>query len=187
MIKKTFKILMTICIFSLSIHCICLWWDLWVEPNDVKWPREETYIQPDSDNTKIGDKVDIKSDNSIMIRLLQVFWLDTNAFDWDHKFLNYVRAILNMALWLLSMAALIMIIYTFYLMFFTDNDAWIKKAKWNLVGIFIALVIIWIAWLIVSFIFRWYQDNWKKNEDKISGNTTMNYELNDNNQIYLTI
>lgn len=112
------------------------------------------------DNTDIGNRVDIR-ENSIMNQLLEVFWLDSDALWWDHKFLNYAKAILNMALWLLSMIALIMTIYTFYMMFFTENEAWIKKAKWNLVGIFIALAIIGLARIIVSFIFRWYQSNWQ--------------------------
>ena len=105
----------------------------------------------------------------------------------EHKFLNYVKAILNVALGLLSMVALIMTIYTFYLMFFTENEAWSKKAKWNLVGIFIALAIIWLAWLIVSFIFRWYKEQRQdRNEEIEKWNITMiNYETD--NQIYLTV
>jgi RsiW-degrading membrane proteinase PrsW (M82 family) len=95
------------------------------------------------------------------------------------------------ALGLLSMVALIMTIYTFYLMFFTENEAWAKKAKWNLVGIFIALAIIGLSWLIVSFIFRWYQEQWqKRNEEIEKWNITMiNYEMDSNldNQIYLTV
>ncbi|MBQ5944859.1 hypothetical protein IJL65_00145 [bacterium] len=52
--------------------------------------------------------------------------IDKNS---DHKFLDYVKAILNIALGLVSMIALVMTIYTFYLMFFTDNEAGVKKAK----------------------------------------------------------
>jgi 4-amino-4-deoxy-L-arabinose transferase-like glycosyltransferase len=96
-----------------------------------------------------------------------------------------------MALGLISLIALIMTIYTFYLMFFTENEAWIKKAKWNLIGIFIALAIIWLAWLIVSFIFWRYQSNWKDNEQDIGTNTqwqtTMSRDKTNKNQIYLTI
>lgn len=112
--------------------------------------------------TNLYDDVDITNNNSIINRLLGVFGLDNEDTLWPtHKFINYARAILNMALWLLSLIALVMTIYTFYLMFFTENEAWIKKAKWNLVGIFIALAIIGLAWLIVSFIFRWYQNKWQ--------------------------
>lgn len=192
MTKKFLKSILTLSIITLPICWICFWkirdwWD-W-EDHTFDFPYAKEYTS--DPNTNLENEIDIDKkygEKSILTRLLKVFWLNTTAFDWDHKFLNYVRAILNMALWLLSMIALIMIIYTFYLMFFTENDAWVKKAKWNLVGIFIALVIIWLAWLIVSFIFRWYQKNWKENESKISGNeTSMNYEANNDNQIYLTI
>ena len=111
------------------------------------------------DDTSLWDCVHVE-DNSIMKWLLETFWLEGGAFEWEHKFLTYVRAILNLAISLISIIALIMTIYTFYLMFFTDNEAWIKKAKWNLVGIFIALAVIWLAWIIVSFIFWRYKENW---------------------------
>jgi hypothetical protein len=59
------------------------------------------------------------------------------------------------------------------------------------VGIFIALAIIGLAWLIVSFIFRWYGKQWQERRDEIeSWNiTTINYEIgnNLNNQLYLTV
>jgi len=112
------------------------------------------------DTTNLWDIVDLQ-DDSIINRLLWVFWLNDDALWWNHKFIVYVKGILNIALSLLSMIALIITIYTFYMMFFSDNDAWIKKAKERLVGIFIALAIIGLAWLIVSFIFRWYQSNWQ--------------------------
>ena len=135
----------------------------------------------DIESTEIWEHVNIRDDNSIIVQLLEVFWLEHGTErENDHKFLNYARAIINMALWLVALIALIMTIYTFYMMFFTDNDAWIKKAKWNMVGIFIALGILWLAWIIVSFIFWRYESNWKNPTDKVSINIT-------NNQIYFTV
>ena len=127
---------------------------------------------------------DIEGNDTIIIKLLRQFWLD-DSVDRDLKFIDYVRAILNMALWLLSMVALIMTIYTFYMMFFSENEAGIKKAKWNLIGICIALGIIWLAWLFVSFVFWRYEDRRKSNEPYIPEQTitcNVNYV---NNQIYL--
>ncbi len=147
-------------------------------------------------DTDLWNCISIKEDEkrwwneTIIRRLLGVFGLkkDTNN---DLKFIDYAKAIINMALGLISLIALIMTIYTFYLMFFTENEAWIKKAKWNLIGIFIALAIIWLAWLIVSFIFWRYQSNWKDNEQDIGTNTqwqtTMSRDKTNKNQIYLTI
>lgn len=100
----------------------------------------------------------VQQDTSILNKLYQVFWLDVvNKYPWAPKFLLYIKRIINLALWLLSFVCLIMLIYTFYMMFFTGNEEWTKKAKWNLIGIFIALAVIWLSRLIVSFIFRWYQ------------------------------
>lgn len=139
--------------------------------------------------TALWDRVDIKEhEDSIITRLLDIFNLDIIKSD-DHKFLNYVKAILNIALGLLSLVALIMTIYTFFLMFFTDNEAWAKKAKWNLVGIFIALAIIGLAWLIVSFIFWRYQTQWFEPNEKNLNMSFINYQIgnNLNNQVYLTV
>jgi len=164
----------------------CLWGflDIW-QNLDENFPIGTEY-QKDP-NANLGEQVTIKEEGSIINRLLKVFNLDRVSQGDDHKFLNYVKAILNVALWLLSMVALIMTIYTFYLMFFTENDAGIKKAKWNLVGIFIALAIVWLSWLIVSFIFWWYQSQWQNRQWEIQSNniTMANYESN--NQIYLTV
>ena len=181
-IKKL--ILISISLFSISI---CYWidgWNIW-EDSVYKFPFTHDIGTPTTD---IQDRVDInESNDSIMIRLLEVFWLNRDAFFWDHKFIYYLRAILNMALWLLSLIALIIVIYTFYTMFFSDSDKNIEKAKWNLVGIFIALGAIWLARLIVSFIFRWYQSNWKSKEHNIETGKVSIMNNIDNTPIYLTI
>ena len=153
-LRKYVLALSIIVLFS-GIQCFAIRWD---KNTGVDETAQFPYIngRDDGDNkSDLPEIVDIKDDNSIINRLLGVFWLSN--IEWDHKFISYVRGILNLALGLLSMIALIMTIYTVYMMFFTENDAWAKKAKWNLIGIFIALGIIWLSWLIVSCIFRWYQ------------------------------
>ena len=166
MIKKNLKKLLILFISSIPLYCVCFWIGNWQE--EFKFPYDNEYQKDPT--TELHNQVDIDKEygeKSILSKLLEVFWFNRDVFYWDHKFIYYVRAILNMALWLLSFIALITVIYTFYMMFFTENEAWIKKAKWNLVGIFIALAVIWLAWLIVSFIFWWYQKNWKANETEI--------------------
>lgn len=161
----------------------------WLERDDtMPYTSKETDFQNSKDKTNLWDNVSIKeSNNSIINRLLKEFWLGN--IDWDHKFLSYARAIINMALWLVAFIALIMTLYTFYTMFFSENETWIKKAKWNLIGIFIALAVLWLAWIIVSFIFRRYQSNWKDNEENILTKNViyLNYTDTIDNQIYLTI
>ena len=175
-----------IVIFS-GIQCFAaLYWDK-SSGIDGSSPYNNPYINDKNDKNNrsdLSELVDIKGDNSIINRLLGVFWLDN--IEWDHKFISYVRWILNIALSLLSMIALIMTIYTFYMMFFTENEAWAKKAKWNLIGIFIALAIIGLAWLIVSFIFRWYQTNWKARESNLGTHNITMVSSGLYNQFYLT-
>ena len=188
--NKIIKSVLTLSMVAVAWFSTCLWiWWGWENNPDTKFPYWTTYQK--NPKTEIWDDVDIKNKdgNSIITRLLDVFNLNIDR-ESDHKFLDYVRAILNVALGLLSMVALIMTIYTFYLMFFTENEAWAKKAKWNLVGIFIALAIIWLAWLIVSFIFRWYQKNWENNMDYIKEVSMVNHELKDNSlnsHVYLNV
>ena len=158
MFKKILKKSLAAAILSISIISISFgdyknyetnsklpYGENWENPNP-QWPIENPW-----------DLVD-RWENSIIIRLLEVFWLDSNT-DNDLKFIDYAKSIVNMALGLISIIALITSIYTFYMMFFTENEAWIKKAKWNMIGIFIALGIIWLAWIIVSFIFWRYKSN----------------------------
>lgn len=180
---KITKYLMIISSFLLIWSSICLWQ---YDNDDYAFPFQNS-TDNSQDSTKLWDHVDIKGDSSLINRLLVQFWLNTDVLTWDHKFINYTRAILNLALWLLSMIALVMTIYTFYMMFFSDNEAGIKKAKWNLIGIFIALAIIGVSRLIVSLIFRWYQSNWKEKENEIpTWNITMITEGISNNHFYLT-
>jgi len=195
---------------NITLSFIVLWWAFsfcfWLWNIQDHWDYgelESTFPWEDSDigrlscdwSTNLWDCTSVKEDKygwneTIIRRLLWVFGLDTST-ERDLKFIDYARAILNIALWLIAFIALIMTIYTFYMMLFSENEAWIKKAKESLVGIFIALGIIWLAWIIVSFIFWWYKSNWKAQEEKIwtlniDWEMTMIIEKSTNN-IYLTI
>ena len=140
------------------------------------------------DNTDLWNCTSIKEKNdTIIVRLLKLFGLDDSTKrEKDRKFIDYAKAILNMALWLIAFIALIMSIYTFYLMIFSENEAWIKKAKWNLVGIFIALCVIWLARSIVSLIFWRYQKNRKAKQEIIPSNNIISMDTTLNNNYNLS-
>lgn len=195
MIKNFFKYCFISSILVWVISSQCFWvrwnngesdWNYGKLDAEFTYKSESTEALTCTGNTDLWNCVSVKEDKqrddeTIIRRLLWVFWLDTSK-DKDLKFIDYARAILNMALGLLAFIALIMTIYTFYMMFFTDDEAWTKKAKQSLIGIFIALGIIWLAWIIVSFIFWWYQSNWKDKEDQIQGpNVSTIWEFYDNN------
>jgi len=198
MIKKIAKCTIISSIFALSLWSFCLWqlkwWSWYYGELEGRFPRDsaETNVLECEGSTDLGNCTSIKEDerwrwDTILRRLLRVFGLNTDKYN-DLKFKDYVMAILNMALWLVAFIALIMTIYTFYMLLFSDNEAWIKKAKWNLVGIFIALAIIWLAWLIVSFIFWRYEEYRKTKEDVIKdGKVAIVWDKIYDDQIYFTI
>lgn len=170
----------------------CFWqWDIYSLSADFPYQNDNVSNLQCDGNTDLWNCTSIKedewlsSDETIIRRLLWIFWLDTSKGK-DLKFIDYLRAIMNMALGLVAFIALIITIYTFYMMIFSENEDWIKKATWNMRWIFIALVIIWLAWLIVSFIFWRYQDNRKNKESELSENITM-INNDHNNQIYFSI
>ena len=175
------------------IQSFCLWQWIYYSLEDDFPYEHETVKSIECDSTDLWNCVSIKEDDrgtdkTLLRRLLWVFWLDTENHR-DLKFIDYATAIVNMALGLISFVALVMTIYTFYMIFFSDNEEWIKKAKQTLVGIFIALAIIWLVWVIVSFIFRRYQSNWKDKEEniKVEGIAMAWYSTSMDNQIYLNI
>ncbi len=195
MIKKFAKYWLLTFLSIWLISSSCFWiWGLWGDEPNVAFPyQNEDTDALECDSTNLWDCTSIKEDetkqvrDTIIRRLLKVFWLDTSHGK-DLKFIDYAKAIINMALWLVAFIALVMTIYTFYMVMFSGSEDWIKKAKWNLVGIFIALGIIWLAWLIVSFIFWRYQSNWQSQQEKIERwEITMSIEKHESNQIYLTI
>ena len=174
------------------IWSICLWklwtWDYWKLEENFPYESTKTSDLKCDSSTDLWNCTSVnEKEDTLIVRLLEVFWLDNDTSkDKDLKFIDYAKAILNMALGLISFITLIMTIYTFYMMIFSENEAWIKKAKWNLIGIFIALCVIWLAWSIVSVIFWRYQSQWKIREKSIEWNaanatTTMNNVINNQN------
>lgn len=111
-------------------------------------------------NTKSDDVLsmitgNVLQENGILFQLLGVFGFDATE-PWPIA-LIYVRTIINLLLWLTSFVALIIVIYTFYLMFFSDDAKWMETVKKNLKWVAIALVILGFSRVIVSFIFNFYK------------------------------
>ena len=66
---------------------------------------------------------------------------------------EYIRYLINMALSFMSFIALIILIYTFFSIFFAKDDEGVKQAQKNLKGIAYAIGIIGLSWLIISLMF----------------------------------
>lgn len=68
--------------------------------------------------------------------------------------LFYIKTIVNTLLWFVSLIAMILMIYAFYMIFFKKDDAGVKTAIQMIKWIVIALAIIWFSRIIVSFLYR---------------------------------
>ena len=67
--------------------------------------------------------------------------------------LQYIKWILNIVLGLVSFASLVLVIYAFYLIFFSKDEEGFKKAKKILIGVAMALGILGVSRFIVSYFF----------------------------------
>ncbi len=96
----------------------------------------------------------INNSDSLLNQLIELFWL-TNPAYWTgtSRTIDYVKWIINLSLSLVSLIALILIIYGFYLMFFSKDEEWFAKAKKILKWVAIALTIMGLSRVIVSFFF----------------------------------
>lgn len=112
------------------------------------------------DNTNLGAVIkddSVTPQNGIVYKLRQAFKLTGGIYERsDQKAIDYIKMIINIALWLVGFISLILLIYAFYLMFFTAEEEGLAKAKKILKGILIALVVMGISYFIVSFIFFIY-------------------------------
>ena len=98
-----------------------------------------------------------KSNQSLLNSFLNMFGFGGSEYDGQvPKAIIYLKFIINLLLSLVSFIALVVIIYAFYMMFFTEDAKGIEKVKKSLTGVVIALVIMGLSRLIVSFIFDFY-------------------------------
>ena len=161
--KYTFLLLFTL--FGVST---CLW------QLDFKiWDNSDFYYNQTSDTESTTNLAQvIKSDSivnnnkqqTLLYKIRQYFRLTWNdTYDQDKPATWYITMIMNMALWLTSFISLILIIFAFYLMFFQKQEEWFAKAKKILIWVAIALVVMWLSWVIVSFFFEIYSTEAVKN------------------------
>ncbi len=112
-------------------------------------------IKDDSINTK---------ETTLLYKIRQYFRLTgSETYDQEKPAIAYINMIINMALGLTSFISLILIIFAFYLMFFQKGEEGFTKAKKILIGVAIALVVMALSWLIVSFFFQIYSTEAIKN------------------------
>lgn len=104
-------------------------------------------------------KPDTNDSTSLLQRLTDYFRLNDTEYDNPGsvaKATDYVKWILNILLGFVSLASLVIVIVAFYLIFFGKGDEAVTKAKKMLIGVAIALAIMWLSWFIASFFFNVY-------------------------------
>ncbi len=142
--KKILFALISI-IMTQGIYAQDFFYDVWQEALNQNQSTEDI-------GTVLGE--DSTDSESLMVRLLEVFGLDTFVTGSDTGATNYITYIINIVLGLWAFIALAVIIYGFYLMFFSDQEEWFAKAKEILKGASIALFVIGLSWFIISFLFN---------------------------------
>ena len=115
----------------------------------LKWDNETV------DLAQVIKTDSLTPSNSIMTRLRDFFRLSWTQYDkTGAKATDYIKRVLNILLGLISFIALILIIYAFYLIFFSKWEDGVAKAKKILIWVAIALVVMGLSRFIVSFFFN---------------------------------
>ncbi len=129
-------------------------------PYDIQ--GEEYNASTETPTTDIASQLiqpDTNNDTSLLQRLTQYFRLSGTEYDDPNsvsKATDYVKWILNVMLGLVSFLSLVMIIFAFYLIFFSKGEEAVGKAKKILIGVAVALAIMGLSWIIASFFFNIY-------------------------------
>ena len=124
------------------------------------FPYEIQATTAGTDTTDIGKIVTTDSVNpdtgllKILTNFFRLSWTTYNDGTNHNTATNYVKRILNIVLGLISFIALIMIIFAFYLIFFSKGEEGVGKARKILIGVVIALALLWLSRLIVAFLFN---------------------------------
>lgn len=126
-------------------------------PYTIQW---QEYDPSEATTTEIASDLiapDTQDDAGLLKTLSRFFRVTDTAYDdAETPATNYVKWLLNILLGLVSFLALVMVIFAFYLIFFSKWEEAVGKAKKILIGVAIALAIMWLSWFIASFFFDIY-------------------------------
>ena len=90
---------------------------------------------------------------SILENFLDLFGIN---YAWPEKAISYVQVLINYILALLWFIAILLIIYSFYMIFFGKSDDAIAKARKTVIWASIAIVVIAASAYIVNLLFYLY-------------------------------
>ncbi len=106
---------------------------------------------------EIMNKDAVQWQDTVIYKLREAFKLTGWIYEKsDKKAIDYIKMIINIALGLVAFISLWLVLVAFYLMFFTEQEDGLTKAKKILKWVFIALIVMGVSYFIVSFIFYLY-------------------------------
>ena len=144
------KILLLIVFTISSLFTFTYWqWAIpapWSSSSDFPYSEwNEESIKDSLNHSKFGEIAnDFADTNEIQTKQSPIAY-------WISKIINYFLA-------LLSFIAVIVLIYWFSLVFANKTDEWVKKWYKYVKFATIAIIIIWISWLISSWFFYIYNE-----------------------------
>jgi Type IV secretion system pilin len=105
-----------------------------ITPDTVQWSIKDSVVDPDGPIQK----------------LIKVFLPNRPTGEWV---LSYIQYVINIALSLVAFIAIIVLIYGFYGILFTESQEGIKNAQKTVKWSIIAIVLMGASWIIVKFMF----------------------------------
>lgn len=157
--KNIKRIIFSLIAFTISIAWICTsedinfpyngwiwnWWN-WSSIDLNFWPTLKNSIS----YTANGEQTNWLSKILEIFMPRNILYLEW----WNPSILFYLKTIVNMLLSFVSLIALILMIYAFYMIFFKKDDAGISTARQMIKWIVIWLAVIGFSRIVVSFLFR---------------------------------
>jgi len=111
---------------------------------------------PTTDQGSIVRNDVVNPDEGVVKKIIRVLDLDQYLSLSDQSALEYVKNLLNVILGLTALVAFVIIVFGFSKILFADNDDAITDARKTVQGAAIAIVIIGVSRLLVSFLFTIY-------------------------------
>lgn len=151
-------------LWLLSCTVLFLGFVWWVHAQTTAFPYDNVDIDNPTVSLEQDFKENLQADESLRDRLVTLLWFPasnttirwTGETEWQTA-TNYIRYIINVALALTAFIALIMLLYGFGMMFFSEKEEWLKRAQNIIKGTIIALVVMALSWFVVSMIIYFYE------------------------------
>ncbi len=148
---RIIKYMLSILVLAVSVHTVSA---------EATFPYGEQvdsqYYSEESTNTNALLKQHTTTDkDSLLNKLLAMYGLDD--YNGEDKAIHFVKGIINLLLSLASFVVFVWLIYGFYMMFFSEHEEGMDRARKIIKMTFIALLLIGVSRLLVNFFFYLFE------------------------------